>query len=464
MNRRSATSPSRMLVSAFALLLTLLGSGVGAASARTTPAGRSEPAPFRSPADSLVLVQRVDHLDAVAREPMIVQDSNGTLFVAGYPFRQAHAVPQLWVSRDRGATWTRVHLGTAATGAVGNSDVDLAIGPMGTVYMVVMDFDRSTEEGRGIAVGVSRDEGATWSWTTLSRARFDDRPWVGVGPDGTAHVIWNDGRGVLHSVSTDGGRTWTERARISTRGGSSHLAIGPNGAIAVRITPASASYNRLDAGVDFVAISTDGGTTWKRHAPPARPRWAPLAGETTSRTIPRWVEPMAWDATGRLYELWTDSTGVWLSRSADDGSTWTSWRVATSSAHRPAFYPYLVARGRGELAATWFSENLDALQSAPDSAELRWHVALISAADTGPGPTVIASQPLTLEAHVPFVVHGDTVSGPDPGGEYLAVTFLRGGGFGVVTPIENAAAHRLGFSFWRFAVRNAEPPRRVGPR
>ncbi len=81
---------------------------------------------------------------------------------------------------------------------------------------------------------------------------------------------------------------------------------------------------------------------------------------------------------------------------------------------------------------------------------------------SGPGPNVIASGPLTLETHVPVVVHGDTVSAPDPGGEYLAVTFLRGGGIGVVTPIENAAAHRLGFSFWRFAVRKAELRRGVG--
>lgn len=401
---------------------------------------------------TLAVAQRVDHLGALAREPMIVQYPSGVLFVAGYPLAY-HAIPQLWKSTDGGGTWSTVDVGTAAQGAVGNSDVDLAIGPKGTLYFVAMDFDPKTSAGRGIAVGASADTGKTWSWTTLSRKRFDDRPWVTVTPDGTAHAIWNDGDGINDAVSTDGGKSWIRLPRVSDHGGSSHLAAGPNGELAVRISPPSASYNRFDSTADFVAVSTDGGKTWSKRAPPEHEPWPTVAEMMSSHAIPRWVEPLAWDAAGNLYDLWTDSAGVWLARSADRGATWARWRVAEPQPHRVLFYPYLVARRAGELAATWYSADLGLLPTRPDSMDLRWHAALISVPDSGAAPTVVASGALPTEAWRPFVVHGDTITAQDPAGEYVGVTFLDAGGIAVATPIQDAKAHRMGFTFWQLEAR-----------
>jgi len=48
-------------------------------------------------------------------------------------------------------------------------------------------------------------------------------------------------------------------SRSSARGGSSHLAIGPNGWLAVRITPPSAACKKFDAGADPIAVSTHEG-------------------------------------------------------------------------------------------------------------------------------------------------------------------------------------------------------------
>ena len=48
-----------------------------------------------------------------------------------------------------------------------------------------------------------------------------------------------------------------------------------------------------------------------------------------------------------------DKSGVHLARSADRGATWTGWLVAPSAVQ--TFFPYLVAREDGDLAATWFS-------------------------------------------------------------------------------------------------------------
>src|SRR5687768_16946898 len=183
-----------------------------------------------SPLRSLAVTQRVDHIDVVGREPMLVEHPNGALFVAGY----GEPRPTLWKSGDNGATWRRVDVGTEADGAIGNSDVDLAVASDGTLYFASMLYDRTANEGRQIAMGVSTDAGATWRWTTLSKARFDDRPWVEVAPDGTAHAIWNDGSGVAYRASRDRGANWTPMIRIHDQGGSSHLAVGPAGEVAVR--------------------------------------------------------------------------------------------------------------------------------------------------------------------------------------------------------------------------------------
>lgn len=378
------------------------------------------------PAANLTVAQRVEHLDIIAREPMLVEHPNGALFVAGYGAPR----PTLWTSTDRGATWRGVDVGFE----VGNSDVDLAMAADGTLYFASMLFDRAKGEGMQIAIGVSGDAGATWRWSTLSQARFDDRPWIEIAPDGTAHAIWNDGSGVQHRISRDRGATWTPAVRIHDRGGSSHLAIGPNGEVAVRVTPLSASGNKYDEGVDLIAVSTDGGATWQKHPAPGERDWSP---DLTGPATPRWVEPLAWDSAGRLYSLWTDKKGVRLARSSDRGATWTTSTIADTAA--PAFFPYLVARGDGELAATWFTASTN------DMHDLQWFAARAD------GAKVMLSAAQSLEARRPRERDGPMFN--DPAGEYLPVAFLRDGTIAVVTPIQNWPEKRQGFTWWRFAGR-----------
>src|SRR5580704_973080 len=189
----------------------------------------------------LAVAARVDKIDERAKEPMVVEHPDGTLFVAGYGRPSA---VRLWKSADHGATWARVNFGSQADGAIGNSDVDLAIAGDGTLYFAALEFDQQARAGKGVSIGVSKDAGATWRWTRLSEHRFYDRPWVRVAADGTAHVIWNDGSGVNYAVSRDQGVTWTQRPRIYGQGGSSHLATGPHQEVAARVTPASAAGSK----------------------------------------------------------------------------------------------------------------------------------------------------------------------------------------------------------------------------
>ena len=221
----------------------------------------------------LILADSVDQLGSLAREPMVVRHPSGALFVTGY----WDTIPPVWKSTDNGATWTKLDVGTAATGALGNSDSDLAVGPDGTLYLITLVFSRTTFRGVSVQVAVSRDVGASWTWTRLSKADLDDRPWIDTAPDGTVQAIWNDGAGVRQAVSTDTGRTWKDLGRVHDQGGSSHLAVGPRGEAAVRMIPSSAANLAYHPGADLVAVSTDRGATWTKSPGPGaiqfRPMW-----------------------------------------------------------------------------------------------------------------------------------------------------------------------------------------------
>ncbi len=384
-----------------------------------------------SPPKPLRLIGPNDYLGSVVvREPMVVEHQTGALFVAGYTqaVEESLRPPKLFRSLDGAKTWQPVDVGTVAEGALGNSDVDVAVGPDGTLYFLTMGFDRAKGEGTHVSVGVSRDVGDSWTWNLISRDRFDDRPWIEVAPDGEARVIWNDGEGVRFAVSSDGGRTWTERPRIHDQGLSSFLAGGPKGEMAVRITPLSASGNRYHEGVDLIAVSVDGGSTWDKVTPPGTRRWGPDLSNADG--VPRWVEPLAWDAEGGLYHLWSEGSRLKLARSRDKGQTWREWEVADGDR---LFFPYLSARGSGELAATWFSGTGD---------NLRASVALIR----------VDGDEISARLSEPFAIDSWSQRAEPPtrdsGGEYIPVIFLANGQLAVVTPIQNLKGGRKGFSWF----------------
>lgn len=402
---------------------------------------------------ALVPVRRVEVLGEPAREPMLVEAPDGTLYVSGYAggvhqndTGTTQTVPRLWRSTDGGATWGAVDVGNEASGAFGNSDVALAVAQDGTVYFATMGYDRKAEAGTHVTVGVDRHDGAGWQWTMLARQRFDDRPWVGVAPDGAAHVVWNDGAGVRHAASRDRGRTWSTPDTVHAAGGSSHFAIGPHGELAVRVTPVSAGGSKYAAGVDLVLVSRDGGATWQSRTVPGQRHWAPVEGVT-----PRWVEPLAFDAQGSLYLLWTEASRVWLARSRDLGATWTSWPIANAPGDDLAYFPYLVARGRGELAATWYSGAAETLC---------WNVAAIRVDGHGGRPRVDLAKAQAADSFGPSDLPQELPRVQRPAGEYVPVTFLRDGGIAVAAPIQDAQNHRYGFSFWRFSTLRASSAER----
>ena len=386
----------------------------------------------------LIIEERVDFLDNLAREPMFAEHPNGDLYVTGY--RNSTESPQLWKSEDAGKTWTKVNVGSKAQGADGNSDMDLVIDENGIIYFLSMrystipedttGFDWSSMKGEHVVIGVCRDNGLTWKWTYLSQNDFDDRPWIETASDGSVHVIWNDGKGVHYVSSNDQGSTWNERRVIYPKGGSSHLAAGPDGRIAVRVTPTSASGFVFDEGVDLIMLSTDFGKTWNEVQIPGERDWSSEFGKGT----PRWVEPLSWDQKGNLYYLWSEGKQLNLGISENDGKNWTIHSITSSD--KLIYFPYLNASDN-EITCTWASGFRE---------DLTHHAAVVTVKDSGVQISLL--EPQTLEDIRSQFSGSDNLA---VGGEYFPMKVLSGGGYGMVTTIQNEPGKRLGFTWWKLS-------------
>jgi len=113
--------------------------------------------------------------------------------------------------------------------------------------------------------------------------------------------------------------------------------------------------------------------------------------------------------------------------------------VARQPGEPVAHYPFLAARGRGELAATWFVDTGDPLS---------WRAARLTARGDGAGTP--DAWDVRLTSVTPLESWRAEPREADEGGEYLPVRFLRDGSVAVVTPIQHHAAERLGFPWWAF--------------
>lgn len=407
--------------------------------------GPAGPADVPAPALALSDPVRVVGL-GLAREPAIEQLPDGTLFVAGFPgdFAQRPPTgpapplpvgtlraldflttpPGLWASRDLGATWEVVDPGTVQEGALGNSDVDLAVGPEGTLYFASMTY---TDLGHSIAVGASPDGGASWTWNVLSAQPLVDRPWVAVAPNGEVHAVWNDGAVVHHASSADRGASWTERAPAHVRGGTGALAIAPDGTLAVRIIPPSGAGWTVHQGEDGVAVRGADGAWAFRPLPGNRTygsRPEAMLG-TTASSLDRWADPLAFDAAGTMYAAWgEEEAGLLLARSRDLGGTWDVVALAPGGGPR-AIFPHLRAHPAepGVLALTWMTRGEE---------EVLAHVALVEGAE-GSAPRLLLAEAFAMD------------TGTNTGGEYFKAAFLQDGSLGFATTVQTE--EELGFEY-----------------
>ena len=155
-----------------------------------------------------------------------------------------------------------------------------------------------------LGVGLSRDQGGTWTSTRGALPVGGAFPWVARlarSPVEPRRVYMGQGR--FLAASLDGGASW----QVST----ARPALDADPALAIADIAASPTYEREVWTIwtdGKVLVSGDGGLTWEDRSPPAASR----AGIRVS------AGPLA----GSAYALLSGTTGARLFRTRDDGLSW----------------------------------------------------------------------------------------------------------------------------------------------
>jgi hypothetical protein len=204
-------------------------------------------------------------------EPAIASDRFGHVYILyaqykGVPGCSTCSNPSqvLQMSNDYGATWgspTVIYQDGATAG--GQWDSQISIDPVDgrTVYASFMQNNKSD-----IIVAKSTDFGATWSFATADSTNSGtDKPILAVrGQD--VYVVYNHSQTIWSASSHDGGRTFTEvkvnqngKLGWSLAGGGS---VAPNGNVYFAWAGYEGSGGAKSKVNLYVSKSADGGSTW----------------------------------------------------------------------------------------------------------------------------------------------------------------------------------------------------------
>jgi hypothetical protein len=202
-----------------------------------------------------------------------------------------------------------------------------------------------------VQTAVSLDGGSTWSANVLltthdasGAGAFFDRPWLAFGPRNVTYATFVDdvaatpqGGGLQLAVSRDGGSTFGSLRQVADTGLSGRPLVTASGALlvpfVVNATPS-------------VARSTDQGATVRVADVPSPPQ-----DEGKAEFFPS----LAQARNGTLALAWTTDAGtLLLSRSVDDGATWSAPAVV---AHGVAVSPWQLTSAQHDWIAYFTAGN-----------------------------------------------------------------------------------------------------------
>lgn len=297
-----------------------------------------------------------------SEEPHLVVDRQGRLF-AVWKEPVAGCLDPLVFARsvDGGRTWSKSIMeltGVNGPFGDGHSDPWLAVDELDRIYCVRDEghFENTSCEGDPNLIIVSRsdDGGLTWGPqidASVSPASAPDKPVIESGRDGTMYLTYMDYEGmqILVNRSTDGGRTWSP-AKVVGSGSSSVLAARPNGKV-------FAAW--VGDGHILSAASSDRGETW-RQVVPVSPQRGSLDGWKWNYHIPtrQPIPSIVTNSTGSVFVAWSDrATGdsdIVLSRSDDDGATWSAPVRINDSPELDQWSVMLAIDANDALHAAWY--------------------------------------------------------------------------------------------------------------
>jgi BNR repeat-like domain len=246
--------------------------------------------------------------------------------------------------------------------------------------------------GSEMAVARSSDGGRTWSATYFdmqpNEGTFVDKPMITVDNspssphEGTVYVAFDHTGGnkkaaVFLSRSTNGGRTFSSPTRVSEylTGKNGEIAadpyVSPNGDVHV-------AWQDWAHTAVKTSTSTDGGRTWGRNVTIARTQTAfdidlPSISVRGALLYPSCdADTSSGPFRGRLYCSWWDGTlasdtEVYVSRSTNDGATWSTPVVVNDVQRGDQYYQWLaVDPVTGDVDLSWYDTRLDPSRQSVD--------------------------------------------------------------------------------------------------
>jgi len=376
-------------------------------------------------------------------QPQILVDPKdaNTLVIVGQDI-VANAAAAVYVSRDRGRTWTASDARPqppeykALRRAFG-AYMAAAFAPDGTLYVAAVGSPSAdTSMASEPYLARSTDLGQTWEFTTIARAKDDveftktdgskvrdgDR-YVGmrlaVDPSDPRRLYASSryqsrtlpfGQAPLRTVvesSADGGRTWSPPVDVMASLGADvfgsdygNLSVGPDGAVyAFTKERPPGGFGDADAKGErlLMARSLDHGKTWTAAVIDDTTRICQFCLALSSTA----VDPRS----GAVYVVFEhsdspppnarDNANIWFKASTDGGKTWTprlQLNDDTSTGPKPAnnhYMPGISVAPSGRIDVAWSDlrssriYNPDSTGKADQSKETAWDVYYTFSTDGG---------------------------------------------------------------------------------
>lgn len=324
-----------------------------------------------------------------AAEPAIRADKAGNFYASSENGLTAGTLA--WKSSDGGrhyrtlASPNILSAGQNSTGfAPGGGDTDLAVAPQknaaGNYNVYVASLSLAN-----VTVSTSKDGGKTWSKNVLGATiPVDDREWIAA--DGARKVCIS-----YHDIATfnidvdcsyDAGATFTQHAGLGAIDASHAYLIDNNQIGNLTIDPRNHNIYQVFNGIAYaseavtsttgqsgyhavwMAVSTDGGKTFKDYRVYVGPKSASYNHQFTNVSV---------DRAGNVYAFWSNDRGVFYSYSTDQGRHWSKPKKVNFSPANTAIFPWSIAGSAGKVDVVYYGTSYKGdPQTAPSSA--KWHV------------------------------------------------------------------------------------------
>lgn len=352
---------------------------------------------------NMVIAAENDQLPTQNESSIAISPLNPKLMIGSAVDYRGGSSTWAYYSTDAGYTWSNVSLGTARPGWTSTNDPSVCFDHKGKGYLCYGGFRRTGNAQfgeNGVFISSTTDAGQTWSMkhtaviihtgVQTADSAFEDKYYVHVDTAatsphrGTLYIPWkrvinrDSSTQIVITRSTDEGATWSVPVAVSDRfpGTSEATTFGQSFPLA-RTGPDGSVHLVWNSGTESAiryARSTDGGTTWT--APRIIHRYNPfgvksvVAGQSNSRVkgVVRaecyptlTIDNTRGPRNGWMYLSWAADNypNVYVSRSTDNGQSWSEARIVHSDTTNDQFWSWIALDPTSGDVAVMYADSRD---------------------------------------------------------------------------------------------------------